>query len=818
MSVLGNLVAAHEQRSELERFAKLFDGLQRVRGVYDIDDELSAKQKKLVGKAVTKKEPVEPQHWINHLDGRHGLGIVPIRDDGKCVFGAIDVDVYDLDLKTLNAKVHELQLPLVLCRSKSGGAHLYAFFTEPVPAAVVQNKLREFAVVLGHPGVEIFPKQRQLGPDDLGNWINLPYHHVDGPTMRYALDSQGDALATLADFVLYAEQNAVSAEEFTAVVCAQRASSQPAAPAVHGTAFADGPPCLQRLWQRGVVDGQRNQVLYQTGIYLRRKHPDDWEQLLAQQAGSMDPPLDAREVEQTIKSLRKPKGFYKCNDEPFKSACDKSACLRRQYGVGDGIEAFSDEPADIFALPDAPSFNLELVPPLLRARAADVAERMGCNIENAVFPGIIAVGAAAGRDVMVAPKANDATFKQMPTLYGAIVQPSGMMKSPPANEMFSPIVSYHNTRYREYQTELAAWNGEGARPQEPPARFVTNTTTEALVRDLAESPGVLYFANELAGMLKAANQYKRNGSDTEILLELYDGYASSTRRKTAGNITLERACLGLYGTIQPRVAATSLVTAENEANGLMARFGLCAYPQPVHRPMVDRFEDAEARNAWDTLLYALLTAEWSDGGFVFTLANSARYVDWVNSEKEANLRRDAPIQTHCAKYPGFLARVALTYHLMNLACERSTVELDGLPRCLIRGLDQQRVIPAGTLDMAIALIDGYLRPHITRVYCLSENEERGAKEGRLLARQLLQHPVEDFAATAIVRQQVPGLRTAESVKLGMRYLDAMGWGRYDEFDQSRSKKRTARFYVNPVVFEKTWNVALEDDEQLVEQE
>lgn len=64
-----------------------------------------------------------------HLDGESGVGIVPIKGD-MCKFGVIDIDVYDLDHASLQRRITDLKLPLVHCRSKSGGAHLYLFFND----------------------------------------------------------------------------------------------------------------------------------------------------------------------------------------------------------------------------------------------------------------------------------------------------------------------------------------------------------------------------------------------------------------------------------------------------------------------------------------------------------------------------------------------------------------------------------------------------------------------------------------------------------------------------------------------------------------
>ena len=143
------------------RFSSLFAGLERAHGTYEIKD--SRADGKLTGKAITVRENVTLQHWKDHLAGVKGLGIIPINDNSKVKFGAIDVDEYaELDLKELSKKLEDLKLPLIPCRSKSGGVHLYLFCKEWVSAQLVKTKLEELSAALGFGGCEVFPKQIQI--------------------------------------------------------------------------------------------------------------------------------------------------------------------------------------------------------------------------------------------------------------------------------------------------------------------------------------------------------------------------------------------------------------------------------------------------------------------------------------------------------------------------------------------------------------------------------------------------------------------------------------------------------------------------------
>jgi len=174
-----------------QRFMALFAGHSGAYGTYDIDGKNTGL--KVQGTAVTKRAPVTEELWESHLSGAKGIGIVPIREDNTCLFGAIDIDEYkNYDLKEAVEACKKAKAPVVVCRSKSGGAHIYMFFSEPVPAADVKRKLAELASVLGHATSEIFPKQDTVLTErgDVGNWINMPYFEGTS-TSRYGVAESG---------------------------------------------------------------------------------------------------------------------------------------------------------------------------------------------------------------------------------------------------------------------------------------------------------------------------------------------------------------------------------------------------------------------------------------------------------------------------------------------------------------------------------------------------------------------------------------------------------------------------------------------------
>ena len=280
---------------------------------------------KVSGTAVTRHEPVTDDLWQAHVSGKSGIGIVPIHADGTVRFGAIDIDIYrDMDYKALIHQIYEEALPLVPCRSKSGGLHLFSFVREPVPAALMIKKLSAIAQHLGHGGAEIFPKQQQVlyEKGDMGSWINMPYFDAEN-TLRYAYTASGDPMP-IDDFLTLAEGRRwgrAELESFTVVFVSD---------------FADGPPCLETLAKDLFGEGNRNDAVYQMGVYLRKKYPQEYIDMIGDHNQSYcSPAIDEKELNMLKRSLSKKDYQYKCRGGVFQAACDKARCKRRRFGVGD---------------------------------------------------------------------------------------------------------------------------------------------------------------------------------------------------------------------------------------------------------------------------------------------------------------------------------------------------------------------------------------------------------------------------------------------------------------------------------------------------
>ena len=307
-----------------ERLHKIFHGSGRAHGSFVVENNFLGQKKQ--GKAKTIKTiGAGIRHWQDHLNGVIGLGIIPIDEENCVKWGAIDIDIYSLNLEKLVLKIEEFKLPLVVCRSKSGGAHVFCFLKEKAPAADMQDKLREISAGLGYGGVEIFPKQREILVErgDIGSWLNMPYFEGN-ESLRYGFDSNGEALS-LENFINFIEQRCIAHEELVKLKV----------PIIGD--IKDGPPCLQVLLKQGFPQGTRNNGLFNVGVYLKKSNPEKWQtEIEDYNRKYVHPPLPAQEVLTLIGTLKKKEYNYKCSDEPIKSYCNVSKCRGCKFGVGGG--------------------------------------------------------------------------------------------------------------------------------------------------------------------------------------------------------------------------------------------------------------------------------------------------------------------------------------------------------------------------------------------------------------------------------------------------------------------------------------------------
>ncbi|MBI4564842.1 MAG: DEAD/DEAH box helicase family protein [Planctomycetes bacterium] len=132
--------------------------------------------------------PVADQVIIDHLQGRHVIGVYPLLKDETCWFLAADFDKasWQDDVAAFAETCRSASIPAAVERSRSGnGAHVWFFFTSPIPAKtarrmgcflITETMARRHELSMNSYD-RLFPNQDTMPHGGFGNLIALPLQH-----------------------------------------------------------------------------------------------------------------------------------------------------------------------------------------------------------------------------------------------------------------------------------------------------------------------------------------------------------------------------------------------------------------------------------------------------------------------------------------------------------------------------------------------------------------------------------------------------------------------------------------------------------------
>ena len=287
--------------ADVDKFINIFEGSYSAYGQTRKTDEFDERGKHKTRSFIIKNRPTK-QMFEDHLMGKDpALGVIPINEENKCKWSCIDIDLYNgFDHKKLILKIKEYKFPLLVCRSKSGGAHVFLFTESFVPAALFRAKIKDMAAKLGYANAEIFPKQNKvdMSKGGTGSFLNLPYHK-SAMSLRYGIKEDGSAMS-LNEF-FEAHDNVKLTEDQLSKLSFKEEK-------VVDDLLKGAPPCLVTISKQGIPNGQRNNAIYNFGVYCKKRFPDTWDREL-----------------------------FKYNDAPIASFCNSKKCVMQEFGVGDGV-------------------------------------------------------------------------------------------------------------------------------------------------------------------------------------------------------------------------------------------------------------------------------------------------------------------------------------------------------------------------------------------------------------------------------------------------------------------------------------------------
>ncbi|HEX5736041.1 MAG TPA: YfjI family protein [Blastocatellia bacterium] len=477
-----------------------------------------------------------------------------------------------------------------------------------------------------------------------------------------------------------------------------------------------------------------------------------------------------------------------------------------------------------------PPLSIEMVPPPLRRWLGDIAERTQCPPEFPAVGAIVSMSSVVGNAITIRPKQFD-DWAVVSNLWGAIVGPPGILKSPMLNAAMGPLTRLVVEAQKEHEkamtdhefnsmvrdAKLKKLKGdidklvkdgadvqamreqmdelEATAPVE--RRFIVNDpTVEKLGELLNQNPrGLLLFRDELKGWLRSLEKDGRE-TDRSFYLEAWDGSSPYVYDRIGrGTIRIGSTTLAIAGSIQPGPLTEYLRGAISGGvgdDGLLQRFQLAVYPD-IHPDfkLVDRYPDAEAKNEVFRIFQELdkLNPErigaviCGNGDFPFLrFEPSAQgfFNEWY-TELERTLRKSEEhpaLIAHLAKFRRLMPSLALLFHLLDVVTGSATGD-----------------VSLAAAKLAAEWCD-FLFKHAKRIYGLALDSD--SILARLLADHIAQGDLPSpFVARDVYRKHWSGLSTPKAVEEPLHLLEELGWVRSVSDPKDGKGRSSVRYYINP---------------------
>ena len=306
------------------RFLTIFRGKQGSYLENHFPKEKPSEKKKIKTEIYIKEGKIDDTLVQKHFAGEFALGVCPVDERGQCYFGVIDIDYYGNKISKVLDFISLYNIPLVPFVSKSGGLHLYCFFSKSTQARKVRAVLFSLIEMLslenlyGKGKVEIFPKQDAAA--NSGSMITLPYFMGNN---TYTPMLKGRQELSLEEALLYIQKSITNIEAFEN--CIQELP------------YSDAPPCMQKILLANLVgdeDTGRNNFLFSYAVYAQKKWESDYRQKIIAMNNSFSCPIEESQVTSLISSIEKTDYMYRCKDIPLCTYCDKAKCKTREFGIG----------------------------------------------------------------------------------------------------------------------------------------------------------------------------------------------------------------------------------------------------------------------------------------------------------------------------------------------------------------------------------------------------------------------------------------------------------------------------------------------------
>lgn len=294
------------------------------------------------------------------------------------------------------------------------------------------------------------------------------------------------------------------------------------------------------------------------------------------------------------------------------------------------MEAVRDEASSHLGSAQAPGstrppedFPLGIIPRAIEKALVAAAEAFVVPLAVPCMAFLVAAAAAIGRSRSLMAKKG---WEVCPNLFVALVAESGMGKTPCTSRIFKVLQQKDYRHYQifleekeEYEVALQSWKSSkgkssdalGERPSLPKQTelLVDDATMEKVAHVLEANPrGILWYRDELSGLINDLGKYAKNGKgdgDKARLLSAYSVGPWKSSRATKDGVYIRAACITLFGTIQPQIVLHSF-EKDDRYSGLLQRFIFINTEKNAPALWTDKVFDDETAGPVDNVLEYLL--------------------------------------------------------------------------------------------------------------------------------------------------------------------------------------------------------------------
>ena len=474
-------------------------------------------------------------------------------------------------------------------------------------------------------------------------------------------------------------------------------------------------------------------------------------------------------------------------------------------------------------LTGAPKLKPEHLPEALVGFVFDTATRMGVDPAAVALNAVVACASVCHDAWAIQPKIRDDSWVENPRLWGAIVGDPSIMKTPVLKVCTRPIDlldaearDSHAKAMRDWKAAVATAKLDKVPPESWPPKpkcdryLVEGTTTEALSEVLrdddeanfrAPTTKVLVRQDEMSGWLGDMDRYRaggKGGGDRAAYLTLYNGGRYMIDRIGRGSFAIPNWSGCVLGGIQPE--PIQRIAKDAADDGLLQRFVYCVPEGQADGE--DRQRDRAAADRYEALFPALVTLHpprafaGASPRAVVLHADAHQHRIAINALAKAQASwPDASnrLKSALGKWPATFARLALTFHLVDLG------------DALARGI--QGPVPVVLSEITARRAAAYMRdillPHLLRAETLLFLTPQTGHARWIAGYLLANESARDIGRVAMrdVTRAYKPLRAPErrrELVEVMTQLEVMGWLKAEPHENPA--RGTTNWAVNPKLY------------------